>query len=242
MTSLHSGFRHPLLVRLCFCFGAASLLAAFILWFIFLDAGSMFASSLALVGAALMVIMVRLDYMQRQARIGATTRQSAEPASHPAPAPARGSSVRRGALHERSWSLDVFAAMDAPRFAAVCEAWFSWSGFGAGIETHRTLEGVDIWLHAARTRAPVAIVRCRYSLDRPVGVLEMQEFFGVVSRCQSAHGTYTTTSTYTPEALQFAQEHGIDAVDGSGLLRRIQTRTRHAQQALLAVAFNRGPG
>jgi restriction endonuclease Mrr len=73
-----------------------------------------------------------------------------------------------------------------------------------------------------------------------VDAQEMKEFVGVMSTMQSVHGTYTTTSTYTPEALQLAREHGIDAVDGRGLLRRIQTRTRQRQQALLAVAFS-GP-
>jgi len=138
----------------------------------------------------------------------------------------------------KRWSLDVFESIDAQRFAAVCETWFSWAGFDTRSESHRTNEGVDIWLHAARMPGPVAIVRCKHGQDKPVGLQEMREFQGVVSNCQSAHGTFTTTSTYTPEALQFAREHGIDAVDGKGLLRKILTRTRQSQQALLAVAYN----
>ena len=141
-------------------------------------------------------------------------------------------------LNGRRWSLDVFAAIDAQRFAAVCETWFSWAGFDTRSEAHRTDEGVDIWLHAARLPGPVAIVRCKHWRNKPVGLQDMKEFLGLVANFQSAHGTYTTTSTYTPEALQFAKENGIDAVDGRGLLRRIQTRTRQRQQALLAVAYS----
>ena len=141
-------------------------------------------------------------------------------------------------LNGKRWSLDVFEAIDAQRFAAVCETWFAWAGFDTRSESHRTDGGVDIWLHAAKMPGPVAIVRCKHWLDKPVGVQEMKEFVGVMSSLQSVHGTYTTTSTYTPEALQLAKEHGIDAVDGRGLLRRIQTRTRQRQQALLAVAFS----
>lgn len=142
------------------------------------------------------------------------------------------------ALGGKRWSLDVFAAIDAQRFAAVCETWFSWAGFDTRTQSHRTDGGVDIWLHAARMPGPVAIVRCKHWLNRPVGLQEMKEFLGVVANFQSAHGTYTTTSTYTPEALQFARDNGIDAVDGRGLLRRIQTRTRQRQQDLLAVAYS----
>lgn len=136
------------------------------------------------------------------------------------------------------WSLDVFAAIDAKRFAAVCETWFSWAGFDTRSESHRTDEGVDIWLHAAKKHGPIAIVRCKHGRNKPVGLQEMEEFLGIVAVHKSAHGTYTTTSTYTAEALQFAKEHGIDAVDGPGLLRKIRIRTRQSQQALLAVAYS----
>ena len=136
------------------------------------------------------------------------------------------------------WSLDVFAAIDTQRFAAVCETWFSWAGFETRSETHRTKQGVDIWLHAAKMPGPVAIVRCTHWLNKPVGLQDMKDFSGLVATCKSARGTFTTTSTYTPEALQFAKENGIDAVDGRSLLRRIQTRTQQSQQALLAVAYH----
>ena len=38
----------------------------------------------------------------------------------------------------RHWSLDVFAAIDAQRFAAVCETWFSWAGFDTRSQSNRT--------------------------------------------------------------------------------------------------------
>lgn len=138
----------------------------------------------------------------------------------------------------RRWSLDVFAHIDARRFAAVCETWFSWAGFDTRSESLRTDAGVDIWLHAPKVAGPVAIVRCKHGQSKPVDIQEMRDFHGVVTSCKTAHGTFTTTSTYTPEALQFARDNGIDAVDGPGLLQRIKTRTRRTQQALLAVAYN----
>lgn len=141
-------------------------------------------------------------------------------------------------VHGKRWSLDVFQSIDAKRFAAICETWFSWAGFETRLEAHRTDEGVDIWLHASKVPGPVAVVRCKHAMNKPVDLRDMQEFVGIIAPYRSVHGTYTTTSTYTPEALQLARESGIDAVDGPGLLRRIQTRTRQRQQALLAVAFS----
>lgn len=147
-------------------------------------------------------------------------------------------STTPSSLIGQRWSLDVFAHIDAQRFAAVCETWFSLAGFDTRHETHRTQEGVDIWLHTPRLPGPVAIVRCKHARDKPVGLQELREFQGVVSGCQRAHGTFTTTSTYTPEALQFAEANGIEVVDGRALLRRILTRSRQSQQALLAAAYH----
>ena len=50
-------------------------------------------------------------------------------------------------VHGKRWSLDVFQAIDAKRFAAVCETWFSWAGFDTRLESHRTDEGVNCLEH-----------------------------------------------------------------------------------------------
>lgn len=199
-------------------------------------------AAISVIVATLLVIAARYAFAAQASRVEAPahrfleSRSSAGLGSNSPASP--GPQMAATPINFRRWSLDVFAAIDAQRFAAVCETWFSWAGFDTRSQAHRTNEGVDIWLHAARMPGPVAIVRCKHWLNKPVGLQDMKEFFGLVDTYQSAHGTYTTTSTYTPEALQFAREHGIDAVDGRGLLRRIQTRTRQRQQALLAVAYN----
>ncbi len=194
------------------------------------------AASITVVVVALVALMTASAIAQRRlARNTVLSTGDTLPQQDSDSAPGPGFSAP---LHGRRWTLDVFSAIDANRFAAVCETWFTWAGFDTRSEAHRTNEGVDIWLHSAKVPGPVAIVRCKHWLNKPVGVTEMKEFLGIMQSHTSVHGTYTTTSTYTPEALQFAREHGIDAVDGKGLLRRIQTRTRQRQQALLAIAFS----
>ena len=213
-------------------------------WLVELSEETALAASLAVIFLGLVAVTISFAFGKRQQGATPTPRRDTGAASgyprRETARSARGSKTEEpgAAYNGRRWSLDVFAAIDAQRFAAVCETWFSWAGFDTRSEAHRTNEGVDIWLHAARMPGPVAIVRCKHWLDKPVGLQDMKEFLGLVATFQSAHGTYTTTSTYTPEALQFARENGIDAVDGRSLLRRIQTRTRQRQQALLAVAYN----
>lgn len=208
-------------------------------WFVGLGEAVALAISLSIVVVALIAVGAGRAWRRSAADTSSRAFRPAAGADHDLHGPADPMAAELiGPFLGRRWSLDVFASIDAQRFAAVCETWFSWAGFDTRSESHRTDEGVDIWLHAARMPGPVAIVRCKHGQDKPVGLQEMRDFQGVVSNCESAHGTFTTTSTYTPEALQFAREHGIDAVDGKGLLRKILTRTRQSQQALLAVAYN----
>lgn len=230
--------QRPGFTRTALLAGGATLALAWLgAWQLQLNRTVMLAVTLFIVLVTLSAIGLKLA-VNASARHRGSDRASATAA--PAPAAHGPAAVQDlgTPLQGKRWSLDVFAAIDAQRFAAVCETWFSWAGFDTRYEAHRTSEGVDIWLHAARMPGPVAIVRCKHPQDKPVELRDMQEFLGVVSRNKTAHGTFTTTSTYTPEALQFAREHGIDAVDGRALLRRILTRTRQSQQALLAVAFN----
>lgn len=65
----------------------------------------------------------------------------------------------------------------------------------------------------------------------------MREFFGVLKANDLQYGTFTTSSTFTDEALVFAKTNGVNAQDRSGLLRLIATRTPQQQEALLAVAL-----
>lgn len=208
-------------------------------WLFALGPALVLTTSLAIVGLALGMIGLRRAWggshhaatpLQQQQRTVVTGTSAwhgaAQSVDAHAPVP----------LHGKRWSMDVFTTIDAQRFAAVCETWFASAGFETHNETHRTPEGVDIWLHAARLPGPVAVVRCQHLHGKSAGLRELREFHSVIAACKGAHGTFTTTSTYTPEALQFAQENGIDVVDGQSLLRKILTRTRHSQQVLLAVA------
>ncbi len=206
-------------------------------WAFSLHQPAVLAASLTIVIVGLAVIGLRLVLgIDAQS---ATHSQALQAVQHGAPGAVTGpDDGGTTTLHGKRWSLDVFANIDAQRFAAVCETWFSWAGFDTRSESHRTQEGVDIWLHASRLPGPVAIVRCKHAQDKPVGLQELRDFQGVVSTCKPAHGTFTTTSTYTPEALQYAKENDIEVVDGRALLRRILTRTRQSQLALLAVAYN----
>lgn len=136
-----------------------------------------------------------------------------------------------------AWSPEVFRAIEWRRFEAVCEALFAQAGFEARTQSHGADGGVDVWLYSKNTQGPALVVQCKHWLSKPVGVKEVREFFGVMASNQLKRGTYATTSTFTPDAVDFARRNGIHLLDGRGLLALIAQRTPEQQQALLTVAF-----
>ena len=135
------------------------------------------------------------------------------------------------------WSPAVFAAIEWRRFEAVCEALFGQAGFETRSQTHGADGGVDIWLYSRHAEGAVAVVQCKHWQGKAVGVRDLREFFGVMTSNKLKRGTYATTSTYTADAMQFAKDNGINALNGNALLAQIASRTPEQQQALLAVAF-----
>jgi restriction system protein len=70
----------------------------------------------------------------------------------------------------------------------------------------------------------------------PVDVPELRDFLLEIAAQRLAHGTFATSSSFTPEALDFASDSGFSALDGGSLLAMIERRTPQQQRALLAAA------
>lgn len=164
------------------------------------------------------------------------------PAAPPSPPPdvlARSAQDERQALgrrRESEWNPKVLQDIEWRRFEAVCEALFAQGGFETRSQSHGADGGVDIWLHSKNSDGPAAIVQCKH-WTKPVGVKEVREFFGVMASHQLKRGTYVATSGFTPDALKFAKENGINAMDGDRLLALIATRSPEQQRQVLEVAY-----
>lgn len=180
------------------------------------------------VGLALMAVHLALKRRAVQASdLPVVVRNRRAPAKNPGP----------GSQGAGSWSSEVFDAIEWRRFEAVCEALFAQDGFEVRSRSHGAHGSLDIWLGRANAPEPVAVVHCKHWLARPVGVDEMREFLAVMATHQLQRGSYATRSGYTADAKRFAQDNGIQALDGAALLDLIAKRTPEQQQALLAVAF-----
>ena len=149
---------------------------------------------------------------------------------HPAPA-----EKSEDAQPEAVWSARVVEQMDWRRFEALCAAFFKQAGFSTSTQSQGDDGGVDIWVQSRHMPEP-RIVRCRHWGGQAVTSKELRDFLGVMSTQGLTHGTYVTSSVFSPEAAEFAKANGIQTQDGAALLKLISHRTQEQQQALLAVA------
>lgn len=136
-----------------------------------------------------------------------------------------------------SWNKQVFADIEWRRFEAVCESLFAQSGFKTKSQSHGADGGVDVWMYSAHAEGPVSIAQCKHFRSKEVDVKLIREFFGVMSSHKLQRGTFVTTSTFTADAQKFANENGINALDGDKLLKLIASRTSEQQKELLDIAY-----
>ena len=151
-----------------------------------------------------------------------------------------------------TWGPEVFAAIEWRRFEAVCKTLFGQAGFETRIQSHGADGGADIWLHSVHVKqsdtdwvsthadeqGPVSVVHCKHWQAVPVTDQQLRAFHQVMTTHFVQRGTYATTTPFSPEALRFAADNNINAMDGTKLLELIASRTPEQQQALLDIAFD----
>jgi len=178
------------------------------------------------------------------------TRNRSEPTGRPyAPSPASdrertmvkspSASVIAAPVRPSAWGLEVFGAIEWRRFEALVEALFRQGGFETRSQSHGADGGVDIWLHSRHAPGPPgSIVQCKHwQAGKRVGVDKIRELRGVMAAHNVSRGQFATTSTFTPDAVGFARDNGVNLLDVSGLLALVAKRSADQQQELLAVAL-----
>ena len=150
------------------------------------------------------------------------------------------------AKHKRSaarvdptaWGSEVFDVIEWRRFEVLVEALFAQAGFETKSQSHGADEGIDIWLYSrSQPGTPVSVVQCKHWQGKRVGVDKVRELRGVMAAKNVTRGQFATTSTFTPDAIAFAKDNGVNLLDVRALLDLIAKRSADQQAALLKVAL-----
>lgn len=128
-------------------------------------------------------------------------------------------------MRPESWGKNAFDIIEWRRFEAVVEKLIQQCGFQTWAQSHGPDGGVDIWVLSRQDAiTPISLVQCKHWQDKRVGVDRMRELRGVIAAHKVANGQFATTSTFTPDAIEFARANGIGLLDVDALLALIGRR------------------
>lgn len=141
-------------------------------------------------------------------------------------------------LHERPdvWSLEFLQSLEWKRFKDLCAAYYEEKGMHVAATLLGTAGGIDIKLYQDNTSSPAATLQCKAWNGRAIGVKEVREFLGVMSREKIDKGFYMTSGGYTQEAVTFARANRITLVTGEMLLMMIARLPESSRKKLMTLA------
>lgn len=165
------------------------------------------------------------------------------PVAPPAPAAATEPPLQTAEATEppqrpTDWYQPVLEVIEWRRFEALVETLFQQGGFITQSQSHGADGGVDIRLYSRnQPGAAVSLVQCKHWKTKRVGVDKVRELRGVLAAEGVARGQLVCSTAFTPEALAFAKENGVNLLGAEELLSLIRKRSPEQRQALLDVAL-----
>lgn len=129
------------------------------------------------------------------------------------------------------WSLDLIQAIEWRLFEELCYGVFIQKGYQASKTPLGKDGGIDIQIFSKETNDLIAIAQCK-SWSQKVGVKSIREFIGVMKHEAVNEGFYMTSSTFTEDATQLAEQNGLRLIDGQQLLKLIQKLDPASQETL----------
>jgi restriction system protein len=137
----------------------------------------------------------------------------------------------------RQWTLEALKELEWKRFELLSARYYQIMGFKSETLRCGADGGIDIKLFHVDPSKPIAIVQCKAWNSSQVGVAPVRELLGVMTSEKVARGIFLTTSTFTRDAVAFAEANPIKLLDGPGFLKKIQDLPEAARLELLSFAF-----
>ncbi|GEM_PF-302841 len=135
-----------------------------------------------------------------------------------------------------AWSIDVIRDVEWKRFEDLCQKFYETSGIRSETTALGPDGGIDILLYQDDTGKPTAIVQCRASGERLVGVKPVRELLGVMTHEKIGRAFFMTSGHFADDAKMLASSNRITLIDGEMLLIMMRRLPAAAQKGLLEFA------
>lgn len=131
------------------------------------------------------------------------------------------------------WSVELLRRLEWKRFELLCAAYYGQREFRVEGSGYAADGGGEAKLYFRALAKPVALLVCRASGGRPVGVKAVRELSAAMAASGVAKGIFHCAGDYTNEAKAYAREHRIQLVTGAQLVEQIASLPEAVQRALL---------
>tara|TARA_A100001015_G_scaffold318490_1_gene438542 strand:+ start:1819 stop:2592 length:774 start_codon:yes stop_codon:yes gene_type:complete len=117
----------------------------------------------------------------------------------------------------QNWNLTLLNELEWKRFEEVVSEYYTLLGYRSEVTRMGADGGVDVILYQQGVETPAIIVQCK-SWSQKVGVKAIRELFGVMAADQIGYGVFATTSSYTQEAIDWADGKRLQLLSGEDLV------------------------
>lgn len=142
-----------------------------------------------------------------------------------------------GGRKPTEWTLALLQSLEWKRFEDLCAAYYRDTGLLAEAVPLGLDSGVDIWLYQPNETYPQSLVQCKSWAGQPVALPMIRRLLTVQTKHKTRQAILLTASTFTPEAITFAQANHLTLIDGPTLVQQLQSLPPETSKALLALAI-----
>lgn len=147
------------------------------------------------------------------------------------------SSDSEGQLLKLTWSKELLRALEWKRFELLAAEYFR--VLGKKVETIKKGAdgGIDARIYKKQSSELEFAIQCK-AWRTQVGVKEVRELFGVMAHESAGKGLFITTSTFSLEAIRFANDHSekLFLIDGDQFYKLLLKLPETSREKLLKFA------
>jgi restriction system protein len=117
------------------------------------------------------------------------------------------------------WNKEFLSKIDWKLYEDICMEYLRIKNCDADVTCTGADGGIDIKVNDKNGKV-IALAQCK-SWNKPIGVSLIRELFGIMAAEKVKHGIFLTTSIFSNEAKQFAQNKALLLVDGDEFIKAI---------------------
>lgn len=139
--------------------------------------------------------------------------------------------VERQDIH---WDIAFLKSLEWKRYEDICMEYLRIKNCDAKVTSIGADGGIDIKVHDKNGHL-ILIGQCK-AWQKPIGVSLIRELYGVMASERVKHGVFLTTSMFSPDAVEFAQNKTLMLIDGSEFVKLINNLDEDSKERISQIA------